>query len=339
MIRFFLLVLSLAGFAYSSMQFLEHWDYQKQLVDVQELLYQQITPDQLSEKVGKAINEDRLEDAKTYLAIARLYQYPLHYDYYYSYINERDTQFRKLKKNVSSFSTGFLSGQGSDSSGVTGAVISDFTVIGDARDLYRQYQLHANGKEVNQLVVGLAGVGVGLTAATYGTAGVTLTAKAGTSLLKIAAKTGRLTRSFRSELLRMSRKVFDWKLFQQSLKQTNNLSDIRRVAQKSYHPSALKPLKKVAKNTNAIRKNTSMADTLHMLRYVENGDDLRRLEKFTVKHKHLSKGLLSLLGRGALRSVRVLKKTTAFFLSLLGTVVSALFSLFLLFSRRWSRSS
>ncbi len=39
---------------------------------------------------------------------------------------------------------------------------SDFTVVGDARDLWEQYQLYAKGEPVNELIVTLAGVGVGL---------------------------------------------------------------------------------------------------------------------------------------------------------------------------------
>lgn len=334
MIRFVMLAISLLAFAYSCKQALNYWDFQAQLVDVKILLHEEITPEILSEKVGSAINEDRLEDAKMYLKIGKLYNYPLHYDYYSSHIQQRDTEIRKFKKSVSGFSSGFLSGKGENTSAISGAIISDLTVIGDARDLYQQYQLYNNGENVNQLVVGLAGAGIGLTAATYGTAGTTLTAKAGTSVFKLAAKTGRLTKGFSTELLRMSKNVFDWRLFRQSIKQSNKLSDVRRIAQQSFHPSALRPLQSVAKSTNAIRVNTSLADTLRMFRYVENSDDLRRLEKFSIKHKHLSKGMLNLLGKGALRSIRVLKRTTQLLLSLLGAIISAVFSLLFLFSRK-----
>jgi hypothetical protein len=338
MIRFLLLIISLASFAYSGKQLLSYWNYQTQLGDVQELLYDQVSADQLNEKIGKAINEDRLEDAKTYLAIGKLYHYPLHYDYYDSFIQQRDTKERRIKKSISSFSSGFMSGEGSDASAITGAVVSDLTVIGDVRDLYHQYQLHSKGGEVNRLIIGLSGVGIGLTAATYGTAGTALSAKAGASVFKLAAKTGRLTKSFSSELLKMSKKAFDWDIFSRSIKQSTKFTDIRRIAQQSFHPSALKPLKGMAKNVSIIRSNTSLADTLHMMHYVENSDDLRRLGKFTEKNKGLSKGILSLVGRGAMRSVRVLKKSVQLFLSLAGTIVSALFSLIFMFSRKRSKT-
>ncbi len=334
MLRILLLLLSLFSFSYSGFKLLGYWDYQTQLADIKEMLYAQVTPDQLSEKIGNAINEDRLEDAKMYMAIGKHYQYPLHYDYYNKYIQQRDTQLRKIRKSVGSFSTGFLTGKGSDVSGISGAMASDFTVIGDVRDLYEQYQIQEKGGEVNKLIVTLAGVGIGLTAITYGSAGTASAVKAGTSLFKLAARTGRLTKSFSKELLRLSSKVFDWRFFKQSIRKSNNLSDLERVARKSFHPAALKPLKRMAKNVQSIRHNTSIADTLYMLKYVENTDDLRRLEKFTYKHKQLSKGLLKLVGRGALRSVRVIRKTTKFIISFAATLISGLFSLLFLFSRK-----
>ncbi len=337
MLRTLLLLLSLSGFAYSGFKFLTYWDYQSQLTDVGQLLYAQVSPEQLSEQVGRAINEDRLEDARLYLAIGERYGYPLHYDYYNQYIQERDTQLRKIKKGIGNFSSGFLTGKGSDAAGISGAMASDFTVIGDVRDLYGQYQIYDAGGEVNQLIVGLAGVGIGLTAVTYGSAGTASFAKAGTSLFKLAAKTGRLTTRFSKELLRLSGKVFDWKLFRQNIRQSSNLTDIRKIAQKSFHPAALQPLQRLAKNVDMIRRNTSLTDTLHMLRYVENSDDLRRLEKFTQQHRHLSRGLLSLVGRAALRSVRVLQRTTGLLMSLFGALVSAIFSWLFLFSRTTRR--
>lgn len=337
MIRFLFLIISLAGFAYSGKQLLSYWNYQTQLTNVQELLYDQISADELDKKVGNAINEDRLEEAKTYLAIGKLYQYPLHYAYYNAYIEQRDTKARQVKKSLTQFSSGFVSGQGTGSSGITGAVVSDLTVIGDVRDLYHQYQLYDKGKEVNRLIIGLAGVGIGLTAVTYGTAGAALSVKAGTSVFKLAAKTGRLTKGFSSELLKMSEKVFDWNIFIKSVKQSTKISDFQKIARQSFHPSALKPLKGMAKNISKVRANTSLADTLSMMRYVENSNDLRHLEKFTSNNKKLSKSILSLVGRSALRSVRILKKSIEFVLSLIGTILSALFSLIFLFSRKKSK--
>lgn len=333
MLRKFILLLSLSGFIYSGIKLIGYWDYQSRLADIKTLLYTQVSPQQLSEKVGTAINEDRLEDAKMYLAIGKRYHYPLHYDYYNKYIQERDTRLRRIKKDVRNFSTGFVTGKGIDASGISGALVSDFTVVGDARDLYEQYQIQANGGQPNKLIVTLAGIGIGLTAITYGSAGSTSVAKAGTSLFKLAARTGRLSRKFSKELLKRSSAVFDWRSFRKSIGKNKNLTEVKQAAKVAFHPAALKPLKQMAHNLQGIRKNTSLADTLHMLKYVENSNDLRRLEKFTAKHGRLSKGLLELVGRAALRSVRVIRKTTEFVISLFATVLSGIFSLLVFFSK------
>lgn len=43
---------------------------------------------------------------------------------------------------------------------------------------------------------------------------------------------------------------------------------------------------------------------------MDNADDLVQLEKITVKYGSQTKGIVKVLGKGALRSVKVLRKTT-----------------------------
>jgi hypothetical protein len=332
-VRFILLVVSFYAFGYSLTKALSYWDYDKALPNISELMHAQVSAEQMNQEVGKAINEDRLEDAKMYLNIARHYDYPLEYDYYQAHIEQKDTQERRIKKNLKGFAEGFIDGKGSDGAGIAGAITADFTVIGDVRDLYHQYGLYEQGKEVNELIVALAGVGVGLTALTVGSGGSAAPAKGGVSLLKLASKTRRLTARFSKELMQHARRVFDLPTFTRMLRQGNKLTDLRRAAKASFNPAAIKPLQDMAEQMNNIRKTTSVADTLHVMRYVENGDDLRRLEKFAVKHGAETKGILKFLGKGALRSVRVLRKTGALLLSIAGVVLSGFFSLLFLFAR------
>lgn len=332
MIRTVLLACFLLSFAFSVKNMLNYWQYDEAIPKIVDLLVESVSPEQLNQLIGDAINQDNLEVAEQYIDIAKRYGYQLDYAYYEKHLTELDTPLRKIKRDSKSFVDGFMSGSGNDTAGISGAVTSDFTVIGDVRDLHRQYQQHAQGEDVNQLIVALSGVGIGLTMMTAGSAGSTATVKAGTSLFKVGVKTGRLTRSFSTELLQKASKVFDWPMFQRSIKNTSSISDVRRAVRQSYHPSAMVSLEKTASQISSIRKQTSLADTLNMMKYVENGQDLARLEKFTVKHKKHSAHLLALLGKGAIRTVRVLRKTTAFILSVFASVVSGLISLILLFS-------
>ena len=79
---------------------------------------------------------------------------------------------------------------------------------------------------------------------------------------------------------------------------------------------------------NNIRKASSIGDTLHLLKFVDNADDLVRLEKLTVKYGSQTKGILKYLGKAAIGSVRILRKSTELLISLVSTALSFIGSLF-----------
>lgn len=327
--------LSLSAFALSIFQLTQHWDYQETLVDISKELKLKVTASDLDQEINTALDNSEFDDARMYLQIAKSNNYSIDYNKYQLQLAEKDTQFKRIVENTTNFVDGFVEGDGSNLAGIAGAVSADFTVVGDVRDLRKEYEKHQQGKEVNELIVALTGTGIGLTALTVGSFGTAASAKAGASMMKLAVKSQRLTRGFQKQLLKLGRNVFDWPLFTRLAKQDNSITNIQRAAKNAYHPEAIKPLKSIATQVNSIRKSSSAADTLHLLKYIENSDDLRRLEKVSLKYGSQTKGLMKLLGKGAIRTVRVLRKTTALLLSLLSSVVSgALSLLFFLLSRK-----
>lgn len=88
---------------------------------------------------------------------------------------------------------GFISGDAPNEAALAGAVAADLTGVGDVRDLYQQASKYLSGEEVDPLVIGLATVGLGLTAATVATLGGTAPEKAGVSTLKAVKRAGRLS--------------------------------------------------------------------------------------------------------------------------------------------------
>ncbi|MGB1310990.1 MAG: hypothetical protein ACPG47_07240, partial [Leucothrix sp.] len=239
---------------------------------------------------------------------------------YNNYLTKHDTTSSRVTKQVTGFAEGFFSGKGDDASGVAGALAADFTVVGDLRDLSEQFSLYQDGQPVNQLITTLAGVGVGLTAATIGSAGMAAPVKAGASTLKLAARMNRLTRSFRDELMRIGAKVFDWKQFLR-LSKGADLSSISRVAKQAYNPQAARSLGALAEQANGIRKNTSTIDSIRLLKYVENTDDLRGVNRISQQFGLHTRSVFLLLGRTAIRGVKTLRIT----LELLISLTSSLF--------------
>lgn len=88
------------------------------------------------------------------------------------------------------FGQGFVSGTAEDLPGLAGAVAGDLTVWGDIRDGGREALHWLRGEEVDPLVLGLSGVGIAATGATYAVFGAPLTIRAGLSLMKGAKRSG-----------------------------------------------------------------------------------------------------------------------------------------------------
>ena len=312
----------------------KYWDYQESLQNLSTLLRTKVDSSVLISEVESAIRQNNFDDARMYLDIASSHHYKIDIEKYRDEIAHKDTAFNRLGTQISDFSAGFIQGKSTSMAGLAGSVSADFTVIGDARDLYKQYGLYEKGGNVNELIVVLSGAGIGLTALTVGSMGIAGPAKVGISLIKVAAKAQRLTRRFQKTLLKLGRKVFNWRVFKKLLKDDKSITNVRFAVKKAYHPKAVEPLKAIAKRVSHIRQLSSSSDAIKKLKYVETTDDLRHLEKVTLKYGTQTKGMMKLLGKGAIRTVRVLRKTTALMLSIISSILSSLVSLFFMMGFR-----
>ena len=336
-IKFFkllLLLLSTSIFVVSVAQIGQHWNYEETMSDISQQLKQKITHSDLSKQIQDSINESEFNDARNYLQIAKDHQIEIDYIHFETQLKQLDKPLKRVVKNASDFAEGFIKGNSENLAGVAGAVSADFTVIGDVRDLHKEYVNHQEGKPINELIVVLSGAGIGLTALTVGSLGAAAPAKTGASTIKLAVKSQRLTGRFQKQILKLGRKIFDWPAFTRMVKQDKSINNMHRAVKQAYHPKAMKPLQAIATQVNSIRKSSSTADTLYLLKYVDNTNDLWRLEKVTIKHGTKTKGLFKLLGKGVIRTTKVLKRTTELLLSILSSLVSGLFSLFLFIARR-----
>lgn len=327
MIRLILFVISFAMLVFSLLQVLAYWQYDERLQDIAQLMRTDVTTADIEQQITQAIAEDNPEDARMYLALADTFGYQLSQDFE-APLAGLENPLNSTLRETGRFIDGFLEGQADSGAGVAGAITADFTVVGDVRDLKEQYDLYAQGQEVSELIVTLAGVGVGLTAATVMSAGSAAPAKSGVSALKIAGRSGKLTPKLQKMLLRQGRSVFDYPLFLRTVKSEQSVDGVRRAAVRAYNPQAMSALGETAQQVNNVRRSTSMLDTISLLRYVENADDLRRLEKVSAQYGSITRGILRLAGKGAIGTVRVLRHATELMISLAASLVSLLATLF-----------
>src|SRR6202030_678111 len=90
------------------------------------------------------------------------------------------------------FATGLVTGNADDVASLSGTVAGDLFVLGDIRDVVREGKHLAMGEDTDRLVLGLAAVGLVVTAATYVSVGGAAPVRAGLTMVKDARKVGRL---------------------------------------------------------------------------------------------------------------------------------------------------
>lgn len=327
MLRAVVLIAAFALLVYSLTAVFKYWDFTEAPVDIAALMTKTVKPADLEAQIEASIQSDNPEDARMYLSLAKTFGYSLDAARFIPQIEALETPWQVTRRQAMQFANGFIDGSGETGAGVAGAVTADFTVIGDARDLYEQYQNLQAGKDVNELMTALAGVGVGLTAITILSAGSTAPIKTGSSTLKLATRANKLSPKMQSVLLRQATDLFDYKAFLLATRGEKNLDNLRQAAVKAYNPKALEALSETAEQVNSIRKSTSLVDTLDILCYAESADDLRRLEKLSVKYGSETKGILKFLGKSATGTVRLLRHATELVVAALASLVSLLASL------------
>jgi len=211
-----------------------------------------------------------------------------------------------LMRSASAGAWGFVTGEGEGTAGTVGAVVSDFTVVGDLRDAVAQTGHFLHGEPVDEVVLALSGVGIGLTAAMLATGGAAAPIKTGVSVAKVAHRTGRMTKGFARSVVELA-----------ELKNTAKLQD-------------------AMKSLGSIGKAASPRGALTVMHSLEHVDDLPRAEKVAVMMGKPTAGLFKVAGRRvfdgfakiAVRSVAAVWAIGAMIVSavvgFLGLLVSAL---------------
>ena len=103
---------------------------------------------------------------------------------------------------VGSFARGFITGEPADMAGLAGTAVGDLFVFGDIRDAAREGTRLARGEPADKLILGLAGVGIAITAGTYATAGVGAPVRLGLSIAKAAREAVKAEKT--AELFRLA---------------------------------------------------------------------------------------------------------------------------------------
>lgn len=200
------------------------------------------------------------------------------------------------------FAAGFVTGEVNDMASLSGTVAGDLFVYGDIRDVVREGKRLAMGENADQLVLGLASVGLVVTAATYVSVGGATPVRAGLSMVKDARKVGRLGAGLTEWAGRSARGVVDAPMLQQavataSIARPGQTISAMKAAFKAEKAGALVRL---AKDVGRVSEKAGTKGALDVLRIADGPKDVARAARLAESKGSQTRAIVKLLGRGAL---------------------------------------
>jgi len=200
------------------------------------------------------------------------------------------------------FAQGFARGEAATLPGYAGMVAGDLTAYGDIRDLWREGTKLWAGQPYDELVLGLAAVGLALTGITVATIGSALPARGGVTLVKAARKSGRLSPALAASTARVLHVAVDLKALHDAVRSAARL-DVARARQgvrTAVRPAALGRLRAVADDSLVLYRRAGARTTQDALGLAHDAGEVRKAARLAEHYGGSTRAVLKILGRGAL---------------------------------------
>jgi hypothetical protein len=225
--------------------------------------------DAAAREIATALAGDDIELAESFVALAEARGVGLPADLLERVAAERSAK-RGFVRNAMRFGRGFVTGEPDGYAGIAGAATGDLLVYGDVRDLAREGSRWVRGENADPLMVGLATVGLAVTAGTYLSDGAAAPVRMGLSLFKTARRAGKIGVNLAADMVRVVRSG-------RGARAATALADLGTIEAKAGARTALDGL-----------------------RHADDLADLTRVSRLAQKNGRSTLAILKTLGRGAL---------------------------------------
>ncbi len=186
-------------------------------------------------------------------------------------VNAASAKHETVTNTAGRFVRGLWTGEPTDLASLAGTAVGDLFVFGDIRDATREGARYLTGQKYDPWIVGLAGVGIGITAATYASLGAAAPERVGLSVIKAAKRTGRL----------------------------NPVLAVR-AAREAVKVEGAGGLVELAENTGRIESKAGAQAALDGLAVAQEPADVSRLARLSAANGGKTRAIVKLLGRGAI---------------------------------------
>jgi hypothetical protein len=217
-------------------------------------------------------------------------------------VNEANAKADSTQQALESFAMGFVTGEPKDAAGLAGTVGGDLFVFGDIRDAVREGSRFAQGEQVDELVLGLACVGLAITAATYASVGVATPARVGISLAKAARKTARLSGDLAAYIGRSLRRVIDGPKLQEAIAGASVMQPMiaMRAAKDAVKVERAGGLLNLMRDVGTVQIKAGTRAALDGLKVAGSPREMSRLARLAAEKGGKTRAILKVAGRGAI---------------------------------------
>jgi hypothetical protein len=186
-------------------------------------------------------------------------------------VKEKTAKQASFTNTAGRFVRGFWTGEPVDLVSLAGTAAGDLFVFGDIRDAGREGIRYLTGQKYDPWILGLAGVGLAITAGTYATVGIGAPERVGLSFIKAARRTGRLNPALAVRIAR----------------------DVVKVDEAG-------GLVELAGNAGSVEAKAGTQATLDALSISEGPEDVSRFSRLAAAKGPKTRAIIKLLGRGAI---------------------------------------
>jgi hypothetical protein len=259
------------------------------------------SPAVIAENVEAALAANDADLANSFVDLAREKNIPLSEE-----LSQRVSDAVAEENSTSHFArrfvTGLVAGNADDVASLSGTFAGDLFVFGDIRDVVREGKHLAMGEDTDRLVLGLATVGLVVTAATYISVGGVAPVRAGLTLVKDARKVGRLGEGLTQWAGRSAREIVDAPMLQHAVASGSVMRPGQTITaiKAAFRAENAGALVRLAKDAGRVGEKAGIRAAQDTLRIAEHPKDVSRAARLAESQGSQTRAILKVLGRGAL---------------------------------------
>ena len=284
-------------------------------------LEESVTATRIAAEIDAALKAEDEELAESLIALAAARGVPVDLQ---AQSHIEALRAKGSERALRDFGQGFAGGERANLPALIGSTASDLLGYGDLRDLWREGQKVLKGAPADQLTAAFAAAGLALSVATWTSIGAALPERAGLSALKVAQKSGRLSRPLTASLARLAAKAFDRQALEATVAAAGraDFAAARAAAKGVLRPATMNSLEAIGRDAGEIYAKAGARGLSDTLALAQSKGELRQAARLAAKEGLATRAVLRLLGRSALIASSLAGMAAFWSLALLGQLLT-----------------